>query len=231
MSRPATASVFRVRLARVPWRVWFVALATVWGASFMFIKVADERLAPLQVALGRMLFGTALLVVVLAATNDRLPRASSTWLHLAVAAVFFNAAPFSLFAWGETHVSSIVAGIWNATTPLLTLLFAFAALPQERPTRQRCAGLLIGFVGAAVVLGPWNGLAGRSLGGNLACLGAAACYGVGFVYTRRFIAGRVDSAVSLSTGQLLCGTLELAVVALIATAPPADVTARVAASV
>ncbi len=81
-------------------------------------------------------------------------------------------------------------------------MVALAVLPDERPAPQRLAGLAVGFFGVLVVLGPWTGLGGR-LGGNLACFGAAACYGIGFPYTRRFLAGRAESAVSLSAAQVM----------------------------
>jgi len=109
-------------------------------------------------------------------------------------------------------VSSILAGIWNATTPLLTLLVALAVLPEERPSRQRVAGLLVGFAGVVVVLGPWSGIGGSSLAGMLAGLGAASSLGIGFAYTRRVLAGRPESAASLAAAQVTCGALQLAVI-------------------
>ena len=113
----------------------------------------------------------------LAAARDRLPRGRGVWLHLAVASLLANVLPFTLFAYGEQHVTSVLAGIWNATTPLMTLLVVLAALPEERPSWQRLAGLGVGFAGVLVVLGAWRGVGTDELLGNLACLGAAACYG------------------------------------------------------
>ena len=95
------------------------------------------------------------------------------------------------------------------------------------------AGLAVGFFGVLVVLGAWQGVGGHDLPGNLACLGAALSYGAGFPYTRRYLAGRPESAVVLAAGQVLCGTLWLAlvtpVVAGIPALPPAHVVAAVAA--
>ena len=193
------------------WLPSFVVLSAIWGASFLFIKVGDRAFEPLQVAFGRCLLGAIALLGALALRREPLPRGREAWLHLMVIAVLFNSVPFALFAWGETEVSSVVAGIWNATTPLNTLLVALAVLPDERPERARVLGLATGFAGVVVVLGPWSGLGGRLLG-NLACYGAAACYGLGFVYTRRYLAGRRESAVSLSAAQTLCGSIQLALV-------------------
>lgn len=212
------------------WPVWFGALSAIWGMSFLFIKVADETLAPLQVATGRMVVGGATLVVVLAARRRQLPTGWRTWGHLAVAAVLLNAAPFSLFAVGERHVSSVLAGIWNATTPLFTVPFAVLLLPRERLTRRRLAGLAIGFAGVLVVLGAWHGLGGHDLAGNLDCLAAAACYGVGFPYARRFVSGRADP-LELAAGQLIAGTVELALVTPFVTRVPTALPPRVLLSV
>lgn len=107
---------------RVRWEAQFGLLAAIWGFSFLFIKVGDQSLAPLQVALARVLFGSATLLLVLAIRREALPRGWRLWIHLATAAFLVNVVPFSLFAYGETQVTSVAAGIWNATTPLLTSL-------------------------------------------------------------------------------------------------------------
>lgn len=120
--------------------------------------------------------------------------------------------PFALFAYGEQHVSSVLAGVLNATTPLTTLVFLIALVPQERATGRRLLGLLLGFLGVICVLGVWDGLAGVTLIGGLACLGATTGYGAGFAYTRRFFSGRGGSAAVLSAVQISCVTLELALV-------------------
>ncbi len=128
-------------------------------------------------------------------------------------ALFGNSIPFSLLAEGETRISSVLAGIWNATTPLLVLVVATFMLPDERPTPRRIAGLIAGFAGVLVVLGPWRSVGGGELAGQLMCLGAAACYGIAFPYTRRFVAGRPDSGMALSAGQLIWSSVQLGVVA------------------
>lgn len=217
-----------------PWPARFVLLAAIWGSSFLFIKVGDAALRPLQVTLGRMVFGAATLLPILAARREGLPRAPRVWGHLAVAALLLNALPFSLFAYGELHTTSVLAGIWNATTPLFAFPVALLMLREERPTAARTAGLAIGFLGVLVVLGVWQGFGGQALFGNLACLAAAVSYGIGFPYTRKYLAGRPESTVALATGQLLCGTVWLALVTPIlagvpAALPPAPAIASVVA--
>jgi drug/metabolite transporter (DMT)-like permease len=138
----------------------------------------------------------------------------------------FNAAPFSLFAFGEKHISSILAGLWNATTPLWVLVVLLAAFPEERPTRGRLVGISVGFAGTALLLGPWRGLGGGTLLGHLACAGAALCYGFGFPYTRRYLASREESGVVLSACQLTCALLILGPFLALARAPTGDIGAQ-----
>ncbi len=213
------------------WRGRFLLLAAIWGNSFLFIKVGDEALAPLQVALGRVVIGAVTLLIVLAVRRERLPRDPGVWRHLMVAALLVNVLPFSLFAYGEMHVTSVLAGIWNATTPLVTLLVVLLTLPEERPTRERFAGLVLGFVGVLVVLGVWRGLGAHALLGNLACFVASACYGLGYPYIRKHLSGRPESIIALSAAQLLCSTVELAIVTPLFTAVPTTLPLRVVASV
>ena len=209
----------------VPWPARFVLLAGIWGLSFLFIKVGLESFAPLQVAALRLAFGAATLLALVVVTGDRLPRGRRTWLHLFFATLFMNVAPFTLFAYGEQRVSSLLAGIWNATTPLLAVPVVVLLLPNERFTATRIAGLLVGFAGVLVVLGVWNGFGQHDVLGDLMCLAAAACYGVGFPYARRFLALSGDSPVSLAAAQVLVGTVEAGILAIILTGPPQQVSA------
>jgi drug/metabolite transporter (DMT)-like permease len=225
--RPAATTTH----ARRGWGTKFLLLALIWGLSFLFIKLGEERLAALHVALGRMLTGTATLAVILAVRRERLPAGWRTWGHLVVAGLLLNAVPFSLLAYGEQHVSSVVAGIWNATTPLFTLPVAVALIAEERLTRQRAIGLLIGLAGVLTVLGIWRGHGATSIEGNLLCLGSAVSYGFGFPYARRFLASRPDSPLGLAAGQLICGTAALAILTPFLTTGPGTLTAGVLASV
>ncbi len=207
------------RLRRLRWPVQFLLLGLMWGGSFMFIKVeVDAGISPVHVAFLRCLVGGATLFAILLLTRDRLPE-RGVWKHLAVMALLSNTLPFVLFAYGETEVSSLLAGIINATVPLLTLLFSLALLPDERPTAQKLLGIAIGFGGVVIVLAPWEGLGGGSLLGALACLGATVCYGLGFPYLRRHLVGRPETGVAISTAQVAIGGVMLAPFALLAALP------------
>lgn len=201
------------------WRLAFLILAAIWGASFLFIKVGVEELAPLQVAWIRCAIGALVLLAWLAVTRDRLPRDRRLIGHLAVAGLLFCSVPFSLFAWAETEVDSVVAGIYNAATPLMTLLFLLLLVPSERPTGERILALLVGFVGVLIVLGPWDAAGGGPVLAQLACLAAAGCYGLGFAYLRRYVSGRAESGVALSAAQLSWATVQLAPLALLGGVP------------
>ena len=203
-------------LRSVPWQLLFVAAGAIWGCSFLFIKLGLESFTPVQVAFGRLAIGAVTLLIVTALTRTRLPRGRATWRHLSVVALLFCSIPFTLFAYGETQVSSILAGIVNAGTPLAVLLVTLLAFPEERPTRERIAGLLIGFAGVLVVIGVWNGLGGGELLGVLACVGAITCYGIAFPYTRRHLMGTGDGPIAIATAQVGLGALFLLPVVVVA---------------
>ncbi|HEU5108410.1 MAG TPA: DMT family transporter [Micromonosporaceae bacterium] len=203
------------------WVPGFLALALIWGSSFLFIGVAVRDLHPLYVSLGRVASGAVTILVVLLVVRGRLPRAPRTWGHLAVIGVVGVALPFTLFSYGEQRVSSILAGIWNATTPLVVLPMAALAFGIERMTARRVTGLLVGFAGVLTVLGVWRGVGGTELTGQLMCFGAAVCYGIAIPYQRRFLTGASDSPVGVPAGQLIVATVVLAIVApVVGGAPP-----------
>lgn len=193
----------------------FTFLAVAWGCSFLFIKLALEGLSPSQVVLGRVVVGALTLALVVWTGRIRLPRGLKVWGHLLFIGVFLCVFPFTLFAAAETTISSGLASIYNATTPLLTALVAILALPGERLSRRAAAGLAVGFLGVLVVVGLPTGTSsgnGGELAGQLMCLGATLCYGIGFVWIRRFISPLNLPAASVAFVQVGLG----AVVALVA---------------
>ena len=210
----------------VPWQAQFSLLSLIWGLSFVLMKVGNETLDPIQVSFGRMVVGSVVLGAIVVARRESLPRTRRAWLHLLIVSALFNSVPMTLYAWSETRVSSIVAGIWNGTTPLFVLLVVLVAFPEERPTRGRVAGLLVGFAGVIVVLGPWSNLGGQSLWGNLAGLAAAMCYGLGYPYMRRHVTTLEHSGLALSFAQIACAAVCLAVFAPLTTDLPSHVSTR-----
>ncbi|WP_330236909.1 DMT family transporter [Streptomyces sp. NBC_00566] len=203
------------------WRLRFGLLSLIWGFSFLLIKVGTGTYAPFQVTLGRLLFGTAVLVAAMAVKRERLPRGGRTWAHLTVAAFFLNALPFSLFAFAELTIPSTLAGICNATSPLWGMAFSLVALSEDRPTRVRVAGLGLGFLGVLTVLGAWQGFHGLDARGTALALLASLSYPVGWIYVRRTLAGTGNSHLSMTGAQLLLATVQLAVVTPLFTSLPA----------
>ncbi|WFF07625.1 DMT family transporter [Micromonospora sp. WMMD1076] len=221
---------------RAPVRSWlpgFVALAAIWGSSFLFIKVGVTELHPVHLTLYRVATGALTLLVVLAVLRDRLPRDPRVWAHMLVVAAFGVAVPFTLFGYGEQRVESMLAGIWNATTPLIVLPLAVLVFRTERLTVRRAVGLGLGFAGVLVVLGVWEGVGGAHFVGQLMCFGAAACYGLAIPYQKKFVAGSAYSGLSLSAAQLLVAAAQLALVAPFVGTPPSPtgLSPRVIASV
>src|SRR6266540_821555 len=169
---------------------------------------------PAPQALGRVALGAVALLLVVLGTRDRLPREPRLWGHLAVIALLANAAPFMLFAYAEQRVSSVLAGIWNGVTPLTTLLVTLVALPEERPTRQRLAGLpysgvalstgqlMVATVQLAIIAplvagpppAPWH--LSAAVAGSIGALGVL---GTGLAFALNFHVVRVAGATTAAT--------------------------------
>jgi len=210
-----------------------VGLAAIWGCSFLFISVGVRELHPTYVTLGRVASGAIVVTILLYVTGGRLPSDPITWAHLAVPGLL-TATAFTLFGFGEKHIPSLLAGIWNGTTPLVALPAAVLLFRTERFSVIKVVGLVLGFLGTLVVLGAWRGLGGAEFTGQLMCFIAAACYGVAIPYQQKFVNPRVSSDLGISAGTLLCATAAWLIVAPVAAgAPPspADLSPKVIGSV
>lgn len=181
----------------------FVLGGLVWGASFLFMKVALEGLSPAQVAWSRTLLGALSLGIIVLIRRETLSRSIRVWGHLLVLGTTFCVVPFLLFAWAQQHVSSGLASIFNATTPIMTAIMAWLVFRVERLTSAQVLGILVGILGVVVIIAPWQGvdMAG-SLVAELAILGATASYGFSFAYMRRFASSTGLSALSFTFGYI-----------------------------
>ncbi|MGW6457143.1 DMT family transporter [Streptomyces sp. NPDC055078] len=212
----------------------FLALTLAWGASFLLMSVALRALSPAQVAIGRMLLGAATLAGLMAVTRRPWPREPRILAHLAVAGLLMGIAPFLLYAWAGQYIPSGLSSIYNASVPITTMLIALAALPGERLTRTRSAALVAAALGIVVLAAPWTFTSGDSDGhyylAQLACLGAAACLGSGFVYLRRFVARYDYDSITIAATQVGIGALEsLPLIPFIALTPITPDPAAIAA--
>ncbi len=191
------------------WIVLYLALGIVWGCSFIFIKLGLEFLTPFGVAFVRCALGAATLLAWARFKKIALPKSRKIWLHLWVVSILLNVIPGVFFALAETEVTSILAGIINAVTPLMTLLAIALVTRDEKPKFYQVLGILIGFIGVLTVLGVWKGLGENPLWAIFVLLAAVTCYGFSFPYSRRFILPHKIQPESMAAAQVTTGAFTL----------------------
>jgi drug/metabolite transporter (DMT)-like permease len=168
-------------------------LALIWGASFLFIKLAVRDMSPATLVLSRAVLGAVTLGLIFAARRQTpVPAGTrSRLLPFLAMAIFGSLLPWFAFGFGELSISSALASILNATTPLWTAVFAYWVTPAERPSALNYLGVAIGFLGTGIVIAP--DLIGQPLRattlGTLAIAGAAASYAVAALLQRRRLRG------------------------------------------
>ena len=164
----------------------FIVLSLAWGSSFLFIKIALEEVGPLLLAGIRVAIGTSALVLTALAMKTKIKLTRNQVLALIVIGFFNMALPFALISWAEIQIDSGVASILNGTVPLFTAIIAYFWLKEEKLTRQKIIGLLIGFAGVFLVISR-DGLAGFqfNIASQVAMLVAASSYAFSAVYIRK----------------------------------------------
>ena len=185
-------------------------LAAIWGASFMFIKVADRELAPTTLMAGRLVVSAVLLYAVLAARLGWRRSGAELrgyWREGLVLGVISAALPFTLIAWGEKHVDSGVAAIANASMPIFVALFALRFHASERVGGARLLGVLVGLAGVAVLAGVHPRGGWWAVAGTLAVVLASISYASGSLYGQRVVAG--TTALVIVTASMIGGALAL----------------------
>ena len=180
-------------------------LGTIWGSSYLFIRVAVDGVSPLMLVSTRLLFGALLLFGVIRLWRLSLPRDRTLWMHLVVMAIIGNAIPWTLISWAGQHIDSGLSAVLNSMTPLFTIVFTAAAFRSERLTAPRLTGVILGFLGVAVLTGAdVTDLASTSLQAQGAVLFSSVCYGLAFAYARRYV--KADPIV-LAGSQILLAFL------------------------
>ena len=187
----------------------FAALALIWGASFLFIKLGVHDMSPTVLVLIRSASGGFALAVIMRVM--RRPLLGAQWKSRLVPFVvmaFTNAlVPWVAIAWGEQHITSGLASILNATTTLWAAILIYWVIPQERPSMVNYVGVLIGLIGVVILVFPdisAHGLSGNFLGA-LAVVLAAVSYAVSALYQRTRLRGM--SIYEQSFGQLAVTSL------------------------
>jgi drug/metabolite transporter (DMT)-like permease len=181
-----------------------LALSAIWGSSFMFIRLGVDELAPSVVAFARTLIGALALLLLVRGAGGLAPMRAIA-APLVVLGVLNNALPFWLVGYAETHIPSSLAGVLMASAPIITVPLAARFDPGQRVTGRRLAGVGIGFLGVALLLGLQRG---GDLVGAAAAVAAAACYAVSALYAGRTI--RAAPPLQVSIGQLAVAALLLA---------------------
>jgi drug/metabolite transporter (DMT)-like permease len=199
--------------------VMLVALSVLWGGSFFFTGVAVRELPPLTVVFSRVGVAALILLIIMRVLSQKVPTEPRVWVAFFGMGFLNNAVPFSLIVWGQSHIASGVASILNATTPLFTVVVAHWLTADEKMTGGRLLGVIVGLIGAAVMIG---GEALRTIGvdmaAQLACLAAACSYAFAGIFGRRFRAMGV-SPIATAMGQVTASSLMLLPVTLMVDQP------------
>jgi drug/metabolite transporter (DMT)-like permease len=190
--------------------IYIGLLAAFWGASYMFIKVANRAFEPASMILIRLVIASSLLLFVLAVQRGWRETVADMrrlgWEGFALGVVN-GAIPFTLIAWGEKHIDSGVAAIANASMPIFVVLLAIRWKPSERVRGLRLVGFLVGLVGVGVLAGvhPEGGWWGAA--GTLAVVIASIAYAVGSLWGQRLIAH--TSGLTLAATSMIGGLVVL----------------------
>jgi drug/metabolite transporter (DMT)-like permease len=191
------------------WLPTYLVLGFVWGCSFIFIKGGLEFLTPFGVAFVRCTLGAITLYILAKLKKINLPRGGKALFHIWVVSLLLNVVPGILFALAETEVTSILAGIINAVTPLMTLLAIMIVYRAEKPKPSQIFGLILGFVGVFIVLGAWRGFGDNKWWAIAILLLAVTCYGFSFPYTRRFVMPLGLKSEAIVAQQLILASITL----------------------
>ncbi|HUQ79358.1 MAG TPA: DMT family transporter [Patescibacteria group bacterium] len=202
------------RGSRLDWLI-FLALGFFWGSSYLFIKIGvDHGLQPFTLIMYRLVIGLLLLGLVVAAAREPLPREPRMYGHLFVMGVINIAIPFSLITFAEQTVDSSLAAVINGAVPLFVIVIAALFLKGETVTVNRLAGLAIGFIGVAILVGvDIADLGSANAVGELALLGATISYAIGNVYSKTHVHGlrpMIPAVFQVFFGVLVTGALAFA---------------------
>jgi len=195
-----------------------MGLSLLWGPAYLYMNVAVQELPPLTLAAARVSLAALVLWLLLKLNGRSLPKTAAIWRKFAIIGLMYNALPFFLIGWGQQYIDSALAAILVGATPLFTMLLARLFPVDESLGHSKLIGAVIGFGGVILLFMPGL-LAGihLTIWGMAAALGAAASYGVAFVYTRQKLRG-LPPLVG-PTAQLVMASVYLVPLALIIEKP------------
>ncbi len=202
-----------------------LALAVLWGPSFVFIKIAVLEIPPLTLVAIRLSLAAVFLSVILLIKGSKLERGWHFWKKFIFMGFFANALPFVLFSYGEQYADSGAAAILNGTTPIFTVLFAHFFVNDERVSLNRLGGVILGFAGILVIFFPdlQHFLSGQDFQGGLQSAGLMAFIGASFSYGIAIVYGRIKlrglPPLVGPAAQLICSASMILPLALIVDKP------------
>ncbi|MFM6975180.1 MAG: DMT family transporter [Agromyces sp.] len=191
----------------------------VWGSSFFLIKLSLTALNPAQLAVARLGFGVVALGIIMLGTRTPFIRDWALLKHIAVVGFFLAGLPLFLFAWVGEYLPSGVMAIFNATTPLFTLIIASIFLPSDRMRITGVLGILLGAAGLIIVVSPWQYVGTAALQSTswlayATALAATTCYAIGYTYLRKTLAAREVSPIAFTFAQISSGFVSVCVLAV-----------------
>ncbi|HEU0229609.1 MAG TPA: DMT family transporter [Burkholderiaceae bacterium] len=196
-----------------------LGLSVLWGGSFFFMEVAVRELPTFTFVVLRVGLAAAVLLTLARLMGLALPRGRTVWAAFFCMGVLNNLVPFCLIAWGETRIAGGLASILNATTPLFAVVVAHMLTDDEKISVNKIIGVVVGFVGVAVMIGPtlFDGMGGH-VWAQVAVLGAALSYSFAGIFGKRFKKMGVPPMLT-AAGQLSASTVMLLPVALLVDRP------------
>ncbi|HMH64330.1 MAG TPA: DMT family transporter [Rhizomicrobium sp.] len=197
------------------WGLLFL-LSLLWGSSFFFYKLLVAALPPVTVVLGRVGIAAVALNLWLLAQGTVMPGSPGLWARFLVLGLLNNVIPFVLIAWGETRITSGMASILNATTPIFMVVVTHFLTQDEKLSVNKVVGIAFGFAGTAVLVGPDAFGGGSGLWGELAVIAASCVYAFAAVYSRRFTG---LPPLQAATGQITGGAIILLPLSLLVDHP------------
>jgi drug/metabolite transporter (DMT)-like permease len=193
-------------------------LGMLWGASYLFIKVTVAEVPALTLVAGRLAVAAVVMWAILRVQGLSMPRDRRMWRMYAVMAFINAALPYSLISWGEQHITSGLASLLQATTPIFTILLAQFLSSDERITPAKMTGVIVGFVGVGLLMLPdlRQGVQ-ASLLGQLAVVGSSLSYAGSAIYVRNRLRGQPPLVTA--TGQLTMAAALMVPVSLLVDRP------------
>jgi drug/metabolite transporter (DMT)-like permease len=191
----------------------FIALGSIWGTSFLWIKIIVQEISPFTLVALRVSFALLTLLIFSLITHQKFSFGSRWWVFLVLGG--FNLAfPFMLISWAELHIPSAIAAILNGTPPLFTIIFSSIFLADDRFTWRKFLGLIVGFSGVLILMSNQlgNGLSSYTMG-LIAMLIATMFYGGSSVFARKFTKG--FPAITQALGQQLGANIIIWPIALL----------------